>query len=70
MSEKADTRYWSSLPLDFQVSSHRLPKGEYTLLLKDELGNEKELSKFKVDSLKSSVLVKERLITPVSSIKK
>jgi len=70
MSERADTRYWSSLPLDFQVSSHRLPKGEYALFLKDDLGNERELSKFKVDSLKSSVLVKERLITPVSSIKK
>ena len=29
----------------------------------------KEISKFKVDSLKSSVLVKERLITPVASTK-
>ncbi len=74
-SESADTRYWSSLPLDYQVSSFRLPKGDYTLFLKDNAGNEKKLSSFSVASAKSSVLIKERLMpapqpAPTSKVKK
>ncbi len=68
-SESADTRYWSSLPLDYQVNSFHLPKGEYNLFLKDNAGNEKKISTFKVTSKKSSVLIRERLSPEVSAAK-
>lgn len=62
-SEKADIRYWSSLPQDYQVSSFRLPKGDYNLFLKDGAGNERRLSSFKVTSKDDSVLIRERLMS-------
>ncbi len=63
-SERADIRYWSSLPMDYQVASFRLPKGEYSVFVKDISGNEKEVSSISVESFKKPIVVKERLVIP------
>tara|TARA_Y100000780_G_scaffold232553_1_gene265924 strand:+ start:24868 stop:26487 length:1620 start_codon:yes stop_codon:yes gene_type:complete len=70
-SEKADLRFWSSLPFNYQISSMKLDQGDYDLFIKTG-GIEKKLSSFKVQSSKSSVIIRERVINSQStkSIKK